>query len=124
MGRGEIAATCPSVRECPLSEAPGSAHVFDDFDELVQAVAVVPGELDRFLGALDDDTPFACPGDRWWLRPGDADDLDRFRESLELDEARIREVHSPSLRRLTARHDLVRVGNRSDACRGVHTLAP
>ena len=53
-----------SVRECPLSDAPGSAHVFDDCDEFVQAVAVVPGELDQFFGLLDDDTTFGCPGDR------------------------------------------------------------
>ena len=33
-------------------------------DEFVQAVAVVPGELDQFLGPLDDDTTFGCPGDR------------------------------------------------------------
>ena len=48
----------------PRADAPGSAHVFDDFDEFVQAVAVVAGELDQFLGALDDDTAFGCPGDR------------------------------------------------------------
>ncbi len=54
-----------SVRECqPERRTRVSAHVFDDFDEFVQAVAVVPGELDQFLGPLDDDTTFGCPGDR------------------------------------------------------------
>jgi len=53
-----------SVRECPSSDAPGSADVFDDLDEFVQAVAVVAGELDQFLGPLDDDTAFGCSGDR------------------------------------------------------------
>ena len=54
----------PNVRERPLSDAPGSAHVFDDLDEFVKAVAVMPGELDQLLRALDDETTFGCPGNR------------------------------------------------------------
>ena len=41
-----------------------SAHVFDDSDEFVQAVAVVPGELNQLLRPLDDDTTFGRPDDR------------------------------------------------------------
>ena len=37
-----------------------SADVFDDLDEFVGAVAVVAGELDELLRALDDGASFGC----------------------------------------------------------------
>jgi hypothetical protein len=37
--------------------------VFDDLDELVEAVALVAGEVDEFFGSLDDGTAFWCAGD-------------------------------------------------------------
>ena len=41
-----------------------SAHVFDDLDEFVEAVAVVAGELDQLLCPLDDDAAFGRPCNR------------------------------------------------------------
>jgi hypothetical protein len=42
-----------------------SADVFDDLDQLVDAVAVVPGEVDELLRSLDDSATFgrACNRD-------------------------------------------------------------
>ena len=41
-----------------------SADVFDDLNELVEAVAVVAGEIDELSGSLDDGAAFGCPCDR------------------------------------------------------------
>jgi hypothetical protein len=38
-----------------------SADVFYDLDQLVEAVAVVAGEGDQLLCALDDGAAFGCP---------------------------------------------------------------
>jgi hypothetical protein len=47
-------------RQCVLS-----AHVFDDLDQLVDAVAVLPGKVDELLRSLDDSATFgrACNRD-------------------------------------------------------------
>ncbi len=41
-----------------------SANLFDDLHELVQAVPVVPGEIDELLRSLDDGATLGSPGDR------------------------------------------------------------
>ena len=41
-----------------------SADVFDDLDELVEAVALAAGEVDELLGSLDDGAAFGCSRDR------------------------------------------------------------
>ena len=55
--------------------------------------------------------------------PGDANDLHRLGMPLERDEARIDEAHQPGLRRLAARDDLIRLGDRSDSGGSVNGLA-
>ncbi len=51
---------------CGASRAPRSwsADVFDDLDELVEAVAVVAGELDELSRALDDGAAFGRSRDQ------------------------------------------------------------
>ena len=46
------------------STLPASADVFDDLDELVEAVALLAGEVDEFLRSLDDGAAFRCARDR------------------------------------------------------------
>jgi hypothetical protein len=41
-----------------------SAHVFDDLDELVHAVALATGEVDELSSTLDDNTTFGRPCNR------------------------------------------------------------
>ena len=48
-----------------LERRGGSGHVFDDLDELVDAVTLAAGEVDKLSGTLDDRATFrrSCNGD-------------------------------------------------------------
>jgi hypothetical protein len=43
--------------------ASSSGEVFDDLDELVDAIALPAGELDELAGSLDDGPALRRPGD-------------------------------------------------------------
>jgi hypothetical protein len=53
-----------------------SADVLDDLEELVEAVAVVAGEVDELLRPLDDGSAFGCSGD------GDAASASELEQAL------------------------------------------
>ena len=56
-----LSCTVPLQREARRAL---SADVFDDLDQLVEAVAVVACEVDEFFGSLDDRAAFRCACDR------------------------------------------------------------
>jgi Tol biopolymer transport system component len=58
-----------------------SADVFDDLDQLVEAIALLAGEVDELFCSLDDGAAFGCPGDR------DAPSASELEQSLVAQEA-------------------------------------